>query len=94
MTSKSKYFKFFEEGYKPKDLVRMGFPRSSVYTAWKRWKEVPRDRRKYVKIEVGVVDGSTTYRFTIFLRTTLPIFKVIDDLNHIKEMWEEGVPLT
>lgn len=94
MTPQSKYFKFFEEGYKPKDLVRMGYPKSSVYAAWRKWNAVPRDRRKYVNIEVRVVDGSKTYMFRVFLRTTLPIFKMIEDLDHIKEMWEKGIPLT
>ncbi len=39
MSISSKIEKLFEQGYEPAEVVRMGYPRSTVYSVYKRWLE-------------------------------------------------------
>lgn len=39
MSVSRRIVELFEAGYKPADLVRMGYPKSTVYTVYKRWLE-------------------------------------------------------
>lgn len=37
MSVSRRLIELFEKGYKPSELVRMGYPKSTVYTVYKRW---------------------------------------------------------
>ncbi len=53
MSVSSKIEMLFEQGYEPAEVVRMGYPRSTVYSVYKRWLERKR-MRNYIYIAYDV----------------------------------------